>query len=326
MGRGESGKRPVLLASDDEGATFLVGGSLSAQEALRVLGLSKPQVARVLAEGRFVRVPGGPEAAKGVAGRAWRLRFSAGHPLREVQASARRAAQGQLNVVLQDSFLLAADKPAGLIVHGDGTGRETLTDRVRAPLLGQGLPGAACRAQAVQRLDEDTTGVVLFSLAEEFQGALDSQVAGHAMHKRYLVMVRGGFPAGVRTICEPIGRDRHDARRMRVSRTGKESVTRVAKLDERGGFSLLGCQLGTGRRHQIRVHLASLGYPIVGDALYGGPRDRRGLMLHAAEESFAHPVTGKPVRAAAPWPARFAEVFPQRNVEWGILDATEYQR
>ncbi|MCH3948632.1 MAG: RluA family pseudouridine synthase [Olsenella sp.] len=207
-------------------------------------------------------------------------------------------------IIYQDSVCLAAEKPAGILVHGDGTGAPTLTERVRVSLARQGM---AANPQAVQRLDVETTGLVLFSLAEEFQPAFDALVAGHAMHKRYLAEVSGAFPDSVTTIEKPIGRDRHDARRMRVCRPGQgqPALTRVRVLERRGNRTLLLVELGTGRHHQIRVHLSSLGFPLVGDALYGGRRDPRGLMLHALEEEFDHPVTGAHVLLRTEVPERF---------------------
>lgn len=109
------------------------------------------------------------------------------------------------------------------------------------------------------------------------------------------------------TIEKPIGRDRHDARRMRVCRPGQgqAALTRVRVLERRAASTLLLVELGTGRRHQIRVHLSSVGFPIMGDVLYGGARDARGLMLHALEEEFDHPVTGAHVLLRTEMPQRF---------------------
>ena len=214
---------------------------------------------------------------------------------------------------------MAVDKPAGILVHGDGTGARTLTDGVAALLAREGVPAAP---QAVQRLDVDTTGVVLFSLAPEFQPALDALVASHDMRKRYLAVVEGSFPAGVRRLDAPIGRDRHDARRMRVSPRGKPALTLVTVLARRGGKSLLLLELGTGRRHQIRVHLAHAGHPIVGDALYGRAAGGRaagagGLMLHAVCEELTHPATGRALRLEAGWPARFGKFFSPLDYDAG---------
>ena len=167
--------------------------------------------------------------------------------------------------VYADAWLLAVDKPAGLLVHGDGTGARTLTDLVRE------ATGIAC-AQAVQRLDSETTGLVLFSLDKEVQPALDAAVASGAVRKRYIALVAGRLAGGERTIDAAIGRDRHDARRMRVSKTGKHAATIVRPLARYGNATLVELELLTGRRHQIRVHMASIGHPVVGDPKYGSSR------------------------------------------------------
>ena len=210
----------------------------------------------------------------------------------------------EARVIYEDDTLLACDKPAGILVHGDGTGARTLTDVV-AGHLARTRPESP-RPQPVQRLDVETTGLVLFSLDRRTQPALDAQVAGHDMRKRYLAVVAGRFPWAQRDVRTPIGRDRHDARRMRVCRPGqgKPAETRIRRLAVQGGRSLLLVELGTGRRHQIRVHLASLGFPIVGDALYGGARSTQGLLLHAWREELDHPVTGERLRLETAWPAR----------------------
>lgn len=210
----------------------------------------------------------------------------------------------ELRIIYEDDVLLAVDKPAGVLVHADGTGARTLTDAVAEHLASEGRAGA--RPQAVQRLDVGTTGLVLFSLDRATQPALDAQVAGHGMEKTYLAVVSGRFPWGERCVRAPVGRDRHDARRMRVCKPGqgKPAETRVRRLAVAGSRSLLLVELGTGRRHQIRVHLASLGFPIVGDSLYGGSRSGAGLLLHAWREALDHPVTGERLLLETAWPRR----------------------
>lgn len=222
-----------------------------------------------------------------------------------------------LGVVYEDRWLLAADKPAGLLVHGDGTGAETLTDLVVAHLASSGRPDA--RPQAVQRLDVETTGLVLLSLDPATQPALDAQVAGRGMKKEYLAVVAGRFPWGEKLIEAPIGRDRHDAKKMRACREGqgKSASTVVRKLAFKGGRTLLSVELLTGRRHQIRVHLASLGFPIVGDALYGGARadaarGESGLLLHALAEELDHPATGERLELRTAWPSRLGTAWGPR--------------
>lgn len=228
-------------------------------------------------------------------------------------------------IVYEDDWLLAVDKPAGIIVHGDGTGAPTLTDAVRDHLKQEGRVQAAAQVQPVQRLDADTTGLVLFSLDKSTQPALDALVATHdGMQKRYLAIVRGHVPASLTRIDAPIARDRHDARRMRVGtgKQGKSATTLVRVLDttRRHGanLTLLELTLKTGRRHQIRVHLASRGFPILGDPLYGTAANRDGrapLMLHAAAEVFPHPATGGRLELRAPYPDRFVPYFSKRDID-----------
>lgn len=221
-----------------------------------------------------------------------------------------------VRIIYEDEALLVCDKPAGMLVHGDGTGARTLTDAVAEHLAARGRPEA--RPQAVQRLDMGTTGLVLFSLDRATQAELDRQVAGHDMRKTYLAVVRGAFPGGERLIDRPIGRDRHDARRMRACRPGqgKPAETRVRRVSSEGGRSLLRVELLTGRRHQIRVHLASMGFPIVGDELYGGARSAEGLLLHAWREEVVHPVTGRLLRLETAWPERLWPVPPPGARVW----------
>ena len=222
--------------------------------------------------------------------------------------------EGRPTVLFEDAWLLAVDKPAGMLVHGDGSGdTPTLTDLAADYLTGEGRADAVAQLQAVQRLDVETTGVVLFSLDKGVQPKLDAQVAGHGMRKTYLAVVAGRFPWATRRVETPLGRDRHCSGKMRVCRpgAGKPSVTLVRRLavSEDGRRSLLVVELLTGRRHQIRVHLAHLGFPLVGDTLYGGARPNsargeKGLLLHALSEDVVHPVTGETVHLETAWPAR----------------------
>lgn len=225
-------------------------------------------------------------------------------------------------ILYKDDYLLAVDKPAGVIVHDDGCGTKTLTDQVRTLLVDEAAQNAAHDLQALNRLDRDTTGIVLFSLNKETQPAFDALISAHNTSKRYLAICCG-IPAWKSKLIDvPLGRDRHDARRMRVSKVGKSAQTRVNVLSTRvrsstaPELSLLDIKLLTGRKHQIRVHLASLGLPLLGDELYGRPVRRSGnkrypLMLHAHSMSFIHPVTHDPLKIEAPIPRRILALFPQ---------------
>jgi 23S rRNA pseudouridine1911/1915/1917 synthase len=283
----------------------------TARDFLLDLGLSRPATHRVLSEGRLV--------AGGVSlGPASRLvqdeevELVPAYP----SASPRGPAAPQPAAVLYDDpFVVAVAKPAGLLVHGDGTGAPTLTDGVAAWRREQ--DGVAF-VQALHRLDVETTGAVLFSKTVEFQPAFDALVAGSGLHKRYLVVADGVLERRRCSCREPLARDRHDASRMRASRpgTGQDAWTDFELLDVAPDASccLLAAELHTGRRHQIRVHLSHLGHPVVNDPLYGRVVTPDGLMLHAFELRFEHPVTHEPVCVRTPWPKRFTRWFFEREV------------
>ena len=210
-------------------------------------------------------------------------------------------------VLYCDAWLMAIDKPAGMIVHGDGTGERTLTDYASDLLLAMGGGFAATDMQPLNRLDRNTTGVVLFSLDKQTQPAFDQMVNDHAFEKHYLALAEGKIDWNEKLIDKPIARDRHDSRKMRVGASGKPSQTHVKvlkRLKSRRGLptrSYIDVELLTGRKHQIRVHLASERHPLVGDDLYGTPRPCS-LMLHAHSVSFTHPVTGEHIHIEAPCP------------------------
>lgn len=333
----------VLAMGEDGGETWLDAYALSpcSAQALAVsLGMSRTSAAHEFAAGLAAPLLSGDAAARAASARAlsggsrlapgdvvrFRLAPTGGSGAADPAAATAAAGIGDLRILFKDPLMLVVDKPAGLLVHGDGTGASSLTDVVRAHLAEAGRAGAARMAQPVQRLDTQTTGATLFSLTEQFQPAFDALVAAHGergMRKRYLAVVRGRFPAG-RTVSEaPIARDRHDARRMRALAPGaragagvRSARTAFELVARKGDLSLVSVELGTGRRHQIRVHLAQMGYAVLGDGLYARGRDARGeLMLHAWEQVFDHPVTGARVSVRTPWPERLGALgFSEADV------------
>lgn len=240
-----------------------------------------------------------------------------------VAAKTSASAGAHLDVLYRDAWLCAVDKPQGILVHGDGGGATTLSELVARQLAREGA--VITRPQALQRLDVDTSGIVLFSLDRDTQGAFDALFARRLVRKRYLALVRGSFPAGERVIDLPLGRDRHDGRRMLVWPGGKPSTTRVRLLASQGqrsrARSLLLVEPLTGRRHRIRVHLSHLGFPIVGDRLYGAGAPG-GLMLHALGLSLTHPLTNEPLDLSTPLPPCFVDVQPDLPELLGGLTGT----
>lgn len=270
-------------------ARFQVMRSTDATSLVHSLCASKPMTARVFERGQLRSADGAPlsRGASLDAGSEVTLSLA-------VTRKALPASDSTVTVLYQDPFVLAVDKPSGILVHGDGSQSETLSSRVQGLLTRQGFDAVP---QALHRLDVETSGIVLFSLAEEFQPAFDALISGDGLRKRYYALVEGVISRpseeGWLVIDKPIARDRHDARRMRVGSTGKPSRTRIRTIATFGSRSLVEAELETGRRHQIRVHLASSGHPIVGDRLYGGSASDAGLMLHAHEVSLMHPLTNK---------------------------------
>lgn len=289
------------VISGGEQLRFMPTKEMSAGALLVATGISRRQAQRIFAEGRLRSAEQILHPADMLS--AWEevtLQLAV-KPVQQLNPS---TAEG-FSLLVADAFFLAVDKPAGILVHGDGTGAPNLSERVAGYLHTQGY---AVQPQAIQRLDVATTGLVIFSLTEEFQPAFDALVASNALHKRYLAVVSGDFPLRIHQIDAAIGRDRHDARRMRINPHGKEAHTRVHVLQRCNGLSLLELELLSGRRHQIRVHLASVGFPLLGDSLYGGAPHPDDLMLHAWREEFEHPVTQQHIKLETAFPKRFAKL------------------
>jgi 23S rRNA pseudouridine1911/1915/1917 synthase len=220
-----------------------------------------------------------------------------------------------LDVLYEDAHVIVVDKPAGLVVHpGAGNPAGTLVNALlhRDPAL-----AALPRAGIVHRLDKDTSGVMVIARTLEAHTALVEQLSARKVHRQYLAVVVGALVSGG-TANAPIDRHPRDRLRMAVREDGKDAVTHFRLRERFRAHTLLECRLETGRTHQIRVHMAHLKHPIVGDPLYGGPlklpkgasdgtvamlRGFRRQALHAETLEFAHPVTGEPVRCSAPMPA-----------------------
>jgi 23S rRNA pseudouridine1911/1915/1917 synthase len=220
-----------------------------------------------------------------------------------------------LNVVFKDKALFVIDKPAGLVVHpGAGNSAHTMQNGLLAldPKL-----ALVPRAGLVHRLDKDTSGLMLVARTPESHAALTAQISGREVERRYTAICLGVMTSGG-TVDEPIGRHRTQRTRMAVRSDGREAVTHYRVVKRFRGHTLVNAQLETGRTHQIRVHLAHVGFPVAGDPVYGGrkrvPRGATPALiavleafsrqaLHAAHLKLAHPVSGKEVEWEAPLPA-----------------------
>ena len=219
-----------------------------------------------------------------------------------------------LDVLYEDEHVFVLDKPAGLVVHpGAGNPAGTLVNALlhRDPGLDK-LP----RAGIVHRLDKDTSGVMVVARTLPAHTALVAQLSAREVHRQYLAIVVGALVSGG-TVAAAIDRHPRDRLRMAVREDGKDAVTHYRLRERFRAHTALECRLETGRTHQIRVHMAHLKHPIVGDPLYGGSlrlpkgasealtaalRGFKRQALHAEVLAFAHPITGEPVRCEAPVP------------------------
>lgn len=216
---------------------------------------------------------------------------------------------GGVGVVVQDEHLLVVDKPAGVVTHrAPGLAEGTLVDALEADGHDlAALPGPD-RPGIVHRLDRDVSGLLVVAKTDAAHAALSEAMRRREITRRYVALVQGSPETDRGKIDAPIGRDPRTPTRMTVLAHGRPSTTLFAVRDRLVRVSLVDVQLQTGRTHQIRVHLSSIGHPVAGDAAYGADaRLSRELglarpFLHAAELAFTHPVTGAPVEARSPLP------------------------
>jgi 23S rRNA pseudouridine1911/1915/1917 synthase len=224
-----------------------------------------------------------------------------------------------LAVRYEDDRLLVVAKPAGLVVHpgpGHPTGTlvNALLGRARTSLSAGG--GAADRPGIVHRLDKDTSGLLLVAKDDATHLALTRELAARRVERRYLALVQGRLPAGTGTVDAPVGRHPRDRKRMAVVPAGgRRAVTHWRVLETFPAVQLVEATLETGRTHQVRVHLASLRHPLVGDRTYGADPTlaaRLGVarpFLHAWRLAFTHPATGRRVELTEPPPPDLQQVL-----------------
>ncbi|WP_273845818.1 RluA family pseudouridine synthase [Rubrobacter calidifluminis] len=208
-------------------------------------------------------------------------------------------------VVHEDDHLLVVDKPAGLVVHpGAGNPSGTLVNA----LLDRGIAGGddPQRPGIVHRLDRDTSGLMILAKGEPAYSRLVEMMAARRVRRIYRALVVGEGLPETGTIDSPVGRDPERPALMAAG-VGRPAVTHFEVLREAAGHTMLGVRLETGRTHQIRVHLAAIGYPVYADPLYGKPVPGRRLWLHAEYLAFEHPVTGERMEFRSPIPEELRE-------------------
>ena len=292
------------LTAATEHAGVRLDAFLSADGAL-----TRSQAARLIAEGR-VRVNGKPAAKS--------ARLSGGETVTvdvpQLRETALPPQDIPLDVVYEDDDVIVVNKPTGLVVHPapghpDGTLVNALLHHCGDSLSGI---GGEKRPGIVHRIDRDTSGLIIAAKNDAAHLALSAQLKDHSLSRTYECLVTGNMKQDSGTVDAPIGRSSADRKKMAVVPTGRRAVTHWEVVARYPGVTHLRCRLETGRTHQIRVHMAYIGHPILGDTVYGAKKPVPGLTgqcLHATGLRFIHPRTGDPVELHCPLPPEFTAML-----------------
>jgi 23S rRNA pseudouridine1911/1915/1917 synthase len=316
---------PILIPVALEDA----GKRLDQFLATRLQSVSRARVQEMIAEGK-VLVNDAPAKAS--------LKLHGGERisvLGEAQRAPLKAIAEEipLDIVYEDDDLAVINKPAGMMVHAgagasdDARNRGTLVNALLHHLGSLSEVGGALRPGIVHRLDKETSGLIVVAKKDDAHRKLSSQFAAREVKKKYIALLHGWVKKDSGTLAQSISRDRVRRTRMTTKlEGGRTAVTHyrvVRRLDTKfGKFTLLDVKIDTGRTHQIRVHVAAMGHPVVGDTMYGAPRQARGKnaviglarnFLHAAELEFKHPRTGETVALKSELPEELREFL--RRVE-----------
>ena len=311
MSSDSSGSRYEFTAEADESVRLdlLIAGRL---------GLSRTQSATLIAEQAVsVTAPGGKSRHERAS-----YKPRAGEQIIVVvpPAPGREVLPEDIPItaVYEDEHLIVVDKPAGMVVHpAPGNWSGTLVNA----LLGRGkLPsgGSEERPGIVHRIDKETSGLLLVARTEQAHRLLSSAIAARRVSRRYAAMAWGHLDRDEVIVDKPLARDPRDRRKMAVVKTGKPAKTTLVRLARFDAVDLIRAHLHTGRTHQIRVHLASIGHPVIGDDTYGGGGGRTVValapkrhFLHAAWLRFRHPVTGIDLDLRSPLPSDLRAALAQ---------------
>lgn len=226
----------------------------------------------------------------------------------------------KVEIVYEDNDIIVVNKPKGLVVHPavgnpDGTLVNAIMNICKDSLSGI---GGEVRPGIVHRLDKDTTGLLIVAKNDKAHINLSEQIKNREVKKIYIALVRGNIPENEATINMPIGRSTKDRKKMAVVKNGKEAVTHFKVIDRFKNYTLLEIKIDTGRTHQIRVHMAEIGCPVVGDMVYSNGKNEFGVegqMLHAKSLDFKHPITGKNMHLEAELPKYFKDIIDKLKQE-----------
>ena len=227
-----------------------------------------------------------------------------------------KAQEIPLDIIYEDNDIVVVNKPKGMVVHpGNGNPDGTLVNAVLNYCKGtlSGI-GGEIRPGIVHRLDKDTSGLIIIAKNDKAHINLSKQIQDRKVKKIYTALVRGVIPEDTATIEMPIGRSKTDRKKMAVRKDGKEAITHIKVLKRYRNYTLVKVKIDTGRTHQIRVHMAEIGYPVVGDEVYSNGKNEfnvHGQMLHSTSLDFTHPVTGEEMHFEAPLPGYFKDIIDE---------------
>jgi 23S rRNA pseudouridine1911/1915/1917 synthase len=281
-----------------------------------------------------VLIAAGAVTRAGVAARDAAKRAAAGDTFAveiPLPAPAHNEAQDiPLVIAYEDEHLLVVDKPAGLVVHpaagnADGTLVNALLHHCGGSLSGI---GGVARPGIVHRIDKDTSGLLVVAKTDRAHEGLSRQFADHSIERRYLAITAGEPRPAAGTVDAPLARSPHDRKKVAIVANGKRAVTHYRTLEGLGAAALVECRLETGRTHQVRVHLSSIGHPLLGDPVYGRTKGEHKAVLrtvlqahgfarqalHAARIGFIHPITRDFLAFDSPMPADMQELFSALHV------------
>ena len=225
-----------------------------------------------------------------------------------------------IEIIYEDKDIIVVNKPKGMVVHPavgniDGTLVNAIMNICKDSLSGI---GGEIRPGIVHRLDKDTSGLLIIAKNDEAHIKMSEQIKNREVTKIYIALVRGVISESEATINMPIARSTKDRKKMAVSKTGKQAITHFTVLKRYNNYTLLQIKIDTGRTHQIRVHMAEIGHPVVGDYVYSNGKNEFGVvgqMLHSKKLEFKHPITGKDLSLEAKLPEYFENILNKLDLE-----------
>ena len=227
------------------------------------------------------------------------------------------AVKMDLDIVYEDDYLMVINKPSGLVVHpGNGNYHNTLVNGLMYYTKNLSDIGGEVRPGIVHRIDKDTSGLLLIAKTNPVHEILADDFKNKRIKREYIALLDGVFKNSSATIDAPIGRDKQNREKMAVVEDGKSAVTHMKVLKRYDKYTLVSCVLETGRTHQIRVHLAYIGYPVHNDPVYSKKEaDFFGQFLHSYKMSFVHPITKKKMEFVCPLPDYFQHFLDELEVQ-----------